>query len=136
MNTTRTFSQPFHKFLIYGALWAWGIGMILIGIQNSAITLEDRVPPQGLILAMQAVLAVAGLLVIKARFELARMQKSGALKLLIAFLAAAVVFFIDWRIYDETGELMEKSGIYALVSACWGISIYRYYRAFDGMMKD
>ena len=136
MNTTRTFSQPFHKFLINGALWAWGIGMILVAMHNSFMITGDRLQPQGLLLILQAVLAVSGLLVIKARFELARMQRSGALKLLIAFLAAAVVFFVDWRIYDVTGELLEKSGIFALISACWGISIFRYYRAFDELMTS
>ena len=51
--------------------------------------------------------------------------------LLIAFLAAAVAMFVDWRIYELNGELFEKSFIYPLVSACWGIAIYRYYRQFD-----
>ena len=59
------------------------------------------------------------------------MKSAGLKLLLIAFLAAAAAMFVDWRIYDLNGELLERSFVYPLVSACWGIAVYRYYRQFD-----
>lgn len=125
------FAMWFHKFLINGMLWICGIGLILIGVMNSHIAIEDGVSPLILVILMQVILAASGLTIIKARFDLAKMKAAGLKLLLIAFLAAAVAMFVDWRIYELNGELFEKSFIYPLVSACWGIAIYRYYRQFD-----
>ena len=125
------FAMWFHKFLIYGMLWICGIGLIAIGIQNTCIAIEDGVSPLILVILMQVILAASGAAIIKARFDLAKMKASGLKLLLIAFLAAAVALVVDWRIYEENGELLEKSFIFPLLSACWGIAIYRYYRQFD-----
>ena len=125
------FAMWFHKFLINGMLWVCGIGLILIGAMNTHIAIEDGVSPLILVILMQVILAASGLTIIKARFDLAKMKAAGLKLLLIAFLAAAVAMFVDWRIYELNGELFEKSFIYPLVSACWGIAIYRYYRQFD-----
>ena len=125
------FAMWFHKFLINGMLWVCGIGLILIGAVNTHIAIEDGVSPLILVILMQVILAASGLAIIKARFDLAKMKAAGLKLLLIAFLAAAVAMFVDWRIYELNGELLEKSFIYPLVSACWGIAIYRYYRQFD-----
>ena len=125
------FAMWFHKFLIYGMLWICGIGLIAIGIQNTCIAIEDGVSPLIPVILMQVILAASGAAIIKARFDLAKMKASGLKLLLIAFLAAAAALFVDWRIYDLNGELLEKSVIFPLLSACWGIAIYRYYRQFD-----
>ena len=125
------FAMWFHKFLIYGMLWICGIGLIAIGIQNTCIAIEDGVSPLILVIIMQVILATAGLTIIKARFDLAKMKAAALKPLLIAFLAAAAAMFVDWRIYDLNGELLERSFVYPLVSACWGIAVYRYYRQFD-----
>ena len=137
MNTKQhQFSTAFHKFLVNGLLWVCGIGMILVGCQNIAYAIEDHVPPQVLIIVLQVVLMLAGGLLIRARFELAAFRKSGTVKLLAAFLAAAAVFLFDWRVHEVQGELVEGSYLFPLLSACWGIAIFRYYRTFDGLLKD
>ena len=125
------FAMWFHKFLIYGMLCICGIGLIAIGIRNMSIAIEDGVSPLVLVILMQVILAASGLAIIKARFDLAKMKAAGLKLLLIAFLAAAAAMFVDWRIYELDGELLEKSFIFPLLSACWGIAIYRYYRQFD-----
>lgn len=125
------FAMWFHKFLIYGFLWICGLGMIAVGVRNISIGIEDGVSPLVLVILMQVILILSGLAVIKARFDLAKMKSAGLKLLLIAFLAAAAAMFVDWRIYDLNGELLERSFVYPLVSACWGIAVYRYYRQFD-----
>jgi heme/copper-type cytochrome/quinol oxidase subunit 3 len=92
------FAMWFHKFLIYGMLWICGIGLILLGIHNTHIGIEDGVSPLVLVILMQVILAASGIAIIKARFDLAKMKASGLKLLLIAFLAAAVALFVDWRI--------------------------------------
>ena len=135
MSEKKPVSGTFHKALINGFLWVIAAGMIFIGIRNLMYGIEDEVSPLALVIIMQAVLIISGLLLIKARFDLAKKKESGAKLMLIAFLAAAVAFFVDWRIYEVNGELTESSVIFPLLSACWGIACYRYYRQLDGFFS-
>ena len=130
------FSEGFHKFVIWFMLWVCGLGMIGIGIRNMAYAIEDGVSPLPLVIIMQIVLILSGLLVIKARFDLAKMKRIAPKELLAAFLAAAFAFFVDWRIYDVNGELVESTFLFALLSACWGIALYRYYTTYSGRLTD
>ena len=135
-NSSVQFSAWFHKFLTLGMLWFCALGMITVGCVNISIAVEDHVPPQALIIILQVVLILAGALLIRARFGLASFRKAALPQLLAAFLAAAAVFLFDWRVHEAQGELVENSFLFPLLSACWGIAIFRWYRQFDGILKD
>ena len=131
MSEKKPGSTTFHKMLVNGFLWVIAAAMIFIGIRNISYGIEDAVSPLALVIIMQAVLIISGLLLIKARFDLSKKKESGTRLMLIAFLAAAAAFFVDWRIYEVNGELTENSFLFPLLSACWGIVCYRYYRQLD-----
>ena len=132
---TIKFSMGFHRFLINGALWFMGIGMIIVGGMNIHYAIEDRVMPVALTVALQVILILSGILLLKGRFDLAKMKTAGIKEILIACLAAAAVFLYDWRVNYYSGELVENSFLFPLLSACWGIAIYRYYRQFEGILN-
>ena len=131
----RPFSMGYHKFMVNFAMWVIGIGMILVAARNIWYADMDALGPMWLIVAVQIILAACGVVIIKARFDLAKMLEIGVRESLIACLVAAVAAFVNWRIWVDQGSLFEKSFLNAVLAACWGIGIYRYYKMYDDMLQ-
>ena len=119
--------ETFHKAIVNVVLWLCAAILAFISIRNIMYGIEDNVDPLALVIIDQIILFGSAILLVKARFDLAKRKLIGAKEILIAGLAAAVAFFCDWRIWDVEGELLESSFLFPLLSACWSIAVYRYY---------
>ena len=131
----RTFER-FHKIMINGLLWVFPVMLVLTGIRNLDYGYQDSIPGYFLVIITAIILFASAILLIKARFDLKKMKKSGVKELLIAGIAVAVAFFIDWRIDCEFGSMLEHKFTYPLLAAFWSIAIYRYYMLFSDKLTD
>lgn len=133
------FHEWFHKFLIYFALWAlsafailYGAKFIMSGVENGYHGTELT-----LLIIVNALLIAAGLFTIKARFDLAAFRGIAPKELLIASVAAAALCLANYWVEDIAGDDFNRSLLStALILACWGIAVYRYYRDRPYLFKD
>ena len=128
--------RTFHKLMTNLFLWVFPVILVLTGVRNLDCGYQDRIPGYFLVIITAVILFASAVLLIKARFDLKNMKKIGMKELLIAGLAAAVAFFIDWRIDCEVGSLLENSVLYPLLAACWSIGIYRYYKLHEDLFSE
>ncbi len=129
-SNTPKFHQWFHQFLIYFALFALGILVILVGARNILYVYENGygAPEMPLSAVINGLMIAAGCLMIKARFDLAAFRESAPREILIAFVAAGILTFGNIYLENLVGdELTGGSLITAVVFICWGISVYKYY---------
>ena len=82
-----------------------------------------------LLVDCSALFVAVGIFIIIARFDLAALRKKAPKELLIAFLLLALLCFVNlWRInYIDIGEPDKNNILTAIVFACWGIVLFRYY---------
>lgn len=118
----------FHNFLIYFAMWAYAAIAVIAGIRNIDYAYQDRAHFEILIIILGVLLILLGLFVVKVRFDLARFKRGTPRELLIVCVAAAVIMAILhflWTVYGDDDHSHRLS--YAVIFACWGIALYRYY---------
>ena len=87
-------------------------------------------------ITINGLLFASAILLVKARFDLKKMRILGVKELLIAGLAVAVAFFIDWRIDYEYGSMVEHTFMYPMIAAFWSIYFYSYYMTFSNKLTD
>ena len=124
------FHRWFHNFLIYFALWAYGLVAVIQGIVEIIFATENSVWYQTAVVIFAVLLMLVGLFAIVTRYSLAAFSPSAPRQLLILGLAAAAVLaVIHFLLYsqgdDESTDRLYAAGLLAL----WGIAVYRYYRA-------
>ena len=132
MNTQQPkFHEWFHNFLIYFALWI--LPAYLAWDKYNHITECKENGFEGKELTLTVIVDVmfiaVGIFIIIARFDLAAFRKKAPKELLIAFLLLALFCFVNlWRInYIDNGEPDKNNILTAIVFACWGIVLFRYY---------
>jgi len=125
----------FHKLLIWCLLFAWAAAEVLIALANIMHAAENADENRVLITIMGVALIGVAVLTVVARFDLAAFRSRARKELLIAGIAAGVIALAD-LLLGEQGSTVEHSIVMAIVPACWGIALYRYYGMFPNLFRD
>lgn len=131
----KTFER-FHKITINGLLWVIPVMLVLTAARNLDWGYQDGIGGYPLVIISSIILFASAILLVKARFDLKKMRILGVKELLIAGLAVAVAFFIDWRIDYEYGSMVEHTFMYPMIAAFWSIYFYSYYMTFSNKLTD
>ena len=127
----------FHNFMIYFAMWAYAALAILYGIRHILSVLENGASHLALDIILSVLLIGVGIITIKARFDLAAFRIIVIKELLGTCIAAAVIFLCLHWVEDISGEDCYQNCIFkAVVFACWGIALYRYYSTRRHLFKE
>lgn len=122
------FHPWFHKFLIWFALWAYALFAILYGVRNILSAVENGVEYLPLVILLNALLILLGLFTVLARFDLAAFRPRAPKELLGICLGAAAIVLLLQGVRHLSGEDVDGSRLFsAVIFACWGIALYRYY---------
>ena len=124
------------KITINGLLWVIPVMLVLTAARNLDWGYQDGIGGYPLVIISSIILFASAILLVKARFDLKKMRILGVKELLIAGLAVAVAFFIDWRIDYEYGSMVEHTFMYPMIAAFWSIYFYSYYMTFSNKLTD
>ena len=127
----------FHNFMIYFAMWAYAALAILYGIRHILSVVENGASYMVLDIILSVLLIIVGIITIKARFDLAAFREIAIRELSGVCIAAAVIFLCLHWVEDISAEdCYQGCVIKAVVFACWGIALYRYYSARKHLFKE
>ena len=129
----------FHNFMIYFALWAFAAFAILFGIRFIASGVENGYEgfERVMLIIVNALLILLGLFAVKARFDLAALRRRAPKELLGICVAGAVLCLANYWVEDIAGDDFNRALIpTALILACWGIALYRYYKQRASIFTD
>ena len=128
--------QYFHNFMIYFAVWAYAAFAILYGVRHILSVIENGASYMALDIVLSVLLIAVGIITIKARFDLAAFRAIAIRELPGTCIAAAVIFLCLHWVEDLSGEDCYQGCVFkAIVFACWGIALYRYYGARKHLFK-
>ena len=134
---TPKFHQWFHNFLIYFALWAYGLVAVIQGFLDIHFVSENGVHPGWPIIALAVLLMLAGVFTIKVRYDLAAFRPQAPKELLIVCLAAAAILAIIDLLLDSFGDDTLGRRLYsAAIIAIWGFVLYRYYNQRPYLFRE
>lgn len=127
----------FHNFMIYFAMWAYVGLAVFYGIRHILHVLENGASYMALDTILSVLLIVAGIITIKARYDLAAFRVIAIKELLGTCIAAAVIFLCLHWVEDISGEDCYQNCVFkAVVFTCWGIALYRYYGQRSHLFKE
>ena len=138
MSEQKTELHPwFHKFMICFALWAYGAFAVISGVQNLLYVMENGASKIVLDIILSVLLILLGLFVIKVRFDLAALREKAIRELTASCIAAALIFLAFHWVEDISGDDCYHGCIpKAVIFACWGIALYRYYSSRRDAFKE
>ena len=127
----------FHYFLICFALWAYAAFAVIYGISHIFDVVENGVSPLAPDIILSVLLILVGIVTVKARFDLAAFRKIAIRELPgVCFAAAVICLGLHWA-EDMIAEDCYQGCIpKALIFACWGIALHRYYAGRKQLFKD
>ncbi len=118
----------FHFFMIWFALWAFAALAIAYGAGHIFYVTENGASHRTLDIVLSVLMIALGIFVIWTRFDLAAFRARAIKELLWACLAAAVLFLgLHGVEYLSAEDCYQGCVPKALILACWGIALYRYY---------
>lgn len=130
MAREQKFAEWFHKLLINFWMWVCAGVLLWVAGYNLLDATGNHIDWWIPLSILQVIQIGSAALLIKARFDLARWKRKALKEILIAALMSAAIFLIDFLVHDANGDLKENTVLFALLAACWGIGVYRYYRTF------
>jgi len=120
----------FHKFMIWFAMWAYALMAVIAGARDIMFAYDNRAHFEALVIIMGVLLIALGAFIVKVRFDLAAFRRNAPKELLIVCVAAAAIMAILHFLLTLYGDDDNSHRLsYALIFACWGIALYRYYNA-------
>lgn len=131
-NNTPKFHKWFHDFLVYFALIGFGVLAILSGAKNILDVYGNGYKGMEFILvAITNVFMIAsGILMIKARFDLAAFKKGASNTIWIACGLLGAVFFVNHLLESKIGDDLIGANIgMGVIFIIWGFAISEYYSA-------
>lgn len=121
----------FHKVLIYGILWLAAAFAIVYGIRVMWLGYDNGYRGTDFVffVIVNGLLILAGLFIIKARFDVAKFHPYAPKELLWAFIIAAVLFVADYWVEHTARDGSHTPHFTpAIVFLGLGIAIYSYYQ--------